>query len=250
MDIKIIDDFFSYHDICKIKNFFSSFTQLNNSIRMADESSTKLPVTYLNPHHSNCLSKDTQSISSVSFSSLNNSIHIADESSTKLDEIDVNEKSYNNEAYISTLWKCQCLKELNTNLLIDRPFWRKDLNSEYFFSVELKNKIINKLQQKFCLERVYAVSQTYSHNGNYHIDSDSEKGYTFLLYINEHYDDSSDGYLYIKTPDKSIITIEPLFNRGILFPANLFHKGNGYNRYNSNLRICIAWKFELIEDII
>jgi hypothetical protein len=145
-------------------------------------------------------------------------------------------------------WKCQCLNKSNTDLTNDIPFWRKDLNDENLFFVELKNIIMHKLQHKCTLLRVYAVSQTYSQNGNYHIDDASEDTYTFVVYINEQYDESTDGYFYIKTPQQSILAIEPIFNRGVLFPANHRHKGCGYNKSNSNLRICVAWKLQLILD--
>lgn len=143
-------------------------------------------------------------------------------------------------------WNCQCSNKSNTDLTNDVPFWRKDLNDEYLFFVELKNIIMHKLQNRFTLLRVYAVSQTYAQNGNYHIDDRSNDTYTFVIYINEQYDESTDGYFYIKTPEQSILAIEPLFNRGVLFPAKYRHKGCGYNKYNSNLRICVAWKLQLI----
>jgi hypothetical protein len=40
------------------------------------------------------------------------------------------------------LWICQCLNKSNTDLTTDTPFWRKDLNNEPLFFVELKNTII------------------------------------------------------------------------------------------------------------
>lgn len=144
------------------------------------------------------------------------------------------------------LWICQCLNKSNTDLTTDTPFWRKDLNNEPLFFVELKNTIIHKLQHRFTILRVYASCLTYSYNGNYHTDdSINPDAYTFLLYIDEQYDESSDGYFYIKTPQQSILAIEPIFNRGILFPSNYVHKGCGYNKFNTNLRICISWKLQL-----
>jgi hypothetical protein len=57
--------------------------------------------------------------------------------------------------------------------------------------------------------------------------------------------EESDGSIYFKIPNmKHIICIEPLNNRGILFPGYYIHKPTGYNRVNNNLRISITWKFQ------
>jgi hypothetical protein len=143
------------------------------------------------------------------------------------------------------LWKCQCLHSSNTSIHNDVPFWRRDLSNEFLFSVELKNIIIHKLQKKFSVLRVYTVSQTYSQDGMYHMDDDADEAYTGIIYINDNYDESSDGHFYIKTPENTILSIEPIFNRFILFPATYRHKGAGYSRFDNNLRICIARKLFL-----
>jgi len=155
-------------------------------------------------------------------------------------------------------WTSICFQNENTNLLTDKPFWRKDLNDEPLFITEIKDIIIFNLLQKteeydetnmyikknkqYVLKRVYAVSQTYEQNSNYHIDDVDERSFTFVLYINNNYNDS-DGFFYIKPNTKTIYAIEPKYNRGILFPSKYRHKGSGYNRFDNNLRICVAWKF-------
>jgi hypothetical protein len=61
--------------------------------------------------------------------------------------------------------------------------------------------------------------------------------------------DEIGGYIQFKIPEIKpfIVELEPLCNRGILFPSNYFHKGNAFSRYVSNIRICIAWKLEELD---
>lgn len=146
----------------------------------------------------------------------------------------------------------------NTN---DIPFYRKELKNYDFFSNYLKTKIEEKVNKKLKILRVYAVSQLFGQNSNYHTDYKDEHKYTFCLYItsteyinnifnlNHNHawiESMNEGNFYIKIPNQTnIICIEPHTNRGIFFPSNYIHKGTGYDKYNSNLRICVSWKFEI-----
>ena len=70
------------------------------------------------------------------------------------------------------------------------------------------------------------------------------KHYTFCLYLNEENIENSGGNIFFKIPnEKFILCIEPVFNRGVFFPADYRHKGTGYNIINPNMRLCITWKF-------
>jgi hypothetical protein len=128
------------------------------------------------------------------------------------------------------------------------PFWNMALNECDFFSKELKNVIEKHFNKKFNLKRVYANGQTFGQDGDYHPDDTSDNTYTFCLYltdIKKKFTDVAGGYLYFKLPGyKYNICFEPLFNRGIFFPSNYFHKSCAFNRYVMDLRICVAWKLE------
>lgn len=140
-------------------------------------------------------------------------------------------------------WLSNCLYSPNTDETRDTPFWRKEYNEEHLFNTYLKDVIREKLNKKMLFKRLYSVGQTYGQNSNFHIDDDTKNSYTFCFYINENNADS-EGYYYVKIPnEKHIIAIEPLNNRGILFPANYVHRGTGFNRHSKRLRVCIAWKF-------
>ena len=141
-------------------------------------------------------------------------------------------------------WLCKCMCSPNTDETKDTPFWRKEYMEEHLFNNYLKEIIQDKLQKKMFLKRIYSVGQTYGQNSNFHPDDQALNSYTFCFYINEFYDKTPDGYYYVKIPnEKHIIAIEPINNRGVLFPAHYIHKGTGFNRFSNDLRICIAWKF-------
>ena len=132
------------------------------------------------------------------------------------------------------------------------PFWYMELIHNEFLKENIKHKIENITNKKFKVNRLYANGQTYGQNGSFHQDDTSEKSYTFCLYISpmdENIIDNIEGYIQFKIPEINpfIVELEPLCNRGILFPSNYFHRGNAFSRYVPNLRICIAWKLEELD---
>jgi hypothetical protein len=141
-------------------------------------------------------------------------------------------------------WLCKCMYSHNTDQTTDIPFWRKEYMEEHLFNTYLKEVIQEKLKKNINLKRIYAVGQTYGQNSNFHHDDITLNSYTFCFYINDILNQNHEGYFYVKVPnEKQIIAIEPVNNRGVLFPANYIHKGTGFNRFSNHLRVCIAWKF-------
>ena len=136
--------------------------------------------------------------------------------------------------------------------LYNDVFWQMELTNNDFFSKELLKIIEKHFSKKFELQRVYANGHTYGQDGAFHIDSDSEKDYTFCLYlskINDEYVETAAGYIYFQIPnEKYKICFEPLFNCGIFFPSNYIHKGTSYSRYIMDMRISIAWKLKMINE--
>jgi hypothetical protein len=139
----------------------------------------------------------------------------------------------------------------NENDSFSTPFFYMDLINEKFALLYIKDKIEEKLSKKITLKRCYANGQTFGQDGSYHIDDPDEKAFTFCLYINKINKieiEIAGGNFNIKIPnEKFIISIEPLFNRGILFPSNYFHKGHSFSRYVNELRISVVWKFYFID---
>ena len=136
--------------------------------------------------------------------------------------------------------------QLNT---MSTPFWYMELLHNQLLKETIKNKIEKITNKKFKINRLYANGQTYGQNGSFHQDDTSNNSYTFCLYISPVEDNMIDdigGYIQFKIPEINpfIVELEPLSNRGVLFPSNYFHKGNAFSRYVPNIRICIAWKLE------
>jgi|LauGreDrversion4_2_1035121.scaffolds.fasta_scaffold94579_2 hypothetical protein len=138
---------------------------------------------------------------------------------------------------------------------ISTPFWMMTLTDDPFFSTQLKSKIETAANRKFLVQRVYANGQTFGQDGTYHQDDASNDSYTFCIYINKQITaetaDDIGGEFVFKIPNQrnddmfSRIAVAPLYNRGILFPSQYFHKGLAFNRYCKGLRVSIAWKLQL-----
>ena len=132
------------------------------------------------------------------------------------------------------------------------PFWNMDLKKETYFSkylTEIFEDILEKrFDKKFQCSRVYANGQTYGQSGSFHVDNERENTYTVLLYLSKLPTDvqtSGDGYTFFKIPSlKYDIAYAPVYNRVLIFPSNIFHKGGDYNRFLKDIRITVAWKFE------
>jgi hypothetical protein len=129
----------------------------------------------------------------------------------------------------------------------DKPFWTIHFDENLLFSKELFYIIETVTNKRFIVDRIYAIGQTFSQNSNFHTDNDNPKANTFCYYFNQYQD--SGGNLFIKAPapDKFIISIDPIFNRGVFFPSTYYHCGSGVNIDNNQLRICIVWKLIEIE---
>ena len=132
---------------------------------------------------------------------------------------------------------------------INTPFWYSNLIHNDFLKTEILLKIEKITGKKFKINRLYVNGQTYGQNGCFHQDDVTLNTYTFCLYfsgIPHEIIDTVGGFIQFKIPDiqKYIIDIEPLFNRGILFPSYYYHRGLSFSRYVNELRICIAWKLE------
>ena len=138
------------------------------------------------------------------------------------------------------------------------PFWMIDFTENLYYNEYLLKYIEQKSGKKFKCKRVYANSKTYGQDGLLHKDDDIEDGkikyYTFCLYVsplpNSRYN-MIGGELQFKLPelDEDIYELSVLCNpnQGVLFPSHYWHRGMSYKRYTHELRICVAWKLELID---
>jgi hypothetical protein len=154
--------------------------------------------------------------------------------------------------------------QISQTSLISTPFWIMDLADDAFFNTHLKSRIETVSGRKFEVKRIYANGQTFGQDGTFHQDDESQNSYTFCIYVNKQITaetaDDVGGEFIFKVPNQahsthietardveirnpfSRIAVAPLYNRGILFPANYFHKGLSFNRYSKSMRVSIAWK--------
>ena len=136
--------------------------------------------------------------------------------------------------------------------IVSNPFWHMKLQNQSYFSVYftniLKNVLEKHTEKEFVCDRVYANGQTYGQSGSFHIDDPADNAYTVLLYLTKlpkELQNISDGYTYFKIPSlKYDIAYPPLYNRVLMFPSNILHKGGDLNRFVKDIRITVAWKFK------
>jgi hypothetical protein len=155
-------------------------------------------------------------------------------------------------------WYCHCYSREYQNRLISEGYWTINLFDNFFFS-EFLNKIIKEklMNNNLILHRLLAVSQTFGQDICYHVDDYAKNNkflyengqdfnsnqFTFCLYINDYSPNDLNGNIQFKIPnEKYIISVEPLCNRAIFFPAYYFHSPLSCNNI-INHRICITWKY-------
>lgn len=124
------------------------------------------------------------------------------------------------------------------------PFWYMELSDNKFFRDFMFGKIQEATNQKFILNRVYANGHTYGQDGDIHKDDLRPTHKTFLFYPllwsseyggkTEFFDDNMN----------KIDEYTPKENTGIIFPANVFHRGTAPSLPEAKLRITVAFKME------
>lgn len=124
------------------------------------------------------------------------------------------------------------------------PFWYMELNESKFFKDFMFEKIQTIANQKFILNRVYANGHTYGQDGDIHKDDLRKTHKTFLFYPLA-WDSAYGGQTEFFDEDlNKIDEYVPKENTGILFPANVFHRGTAPNTPDAKLRITVAFKLE------
>jgi hypothetical protein len=154
-------------------------------------------------------------------------------------------------------WNCECYSRPYQDRNISYSIWCVQLYDDIFFSNYLNAIIINKIKKPLVLSRVMAIAQPFGYDICYHTDHSKKNKllydngqdvdsneYTFCLYLNYNNTDECGGNINFKIPnEKYIISIEPIFNRGIFFPAYLLHSPRSFDRSYLNPRLCVTWKY-------
>ena len=128
----------------------------------------------------------------------------------------------------------------------DQRFWgMDDLEQEEYFSDFLFKILCRKLEKNFKIKRIYANGQTAGQSGTPHKD---DGDWTFLYYPNSQWNTNDNGSLFFLEKIKStgiseiIHTVSYKPNRGILFPAKIYHYADAPNIQYKGLRISLAFK--------
>ena len=124
-------------------------------------------------------------------------------------------------------------------------FLYMDLIQNEFFSVYIRNEILELTGRNGTLDRVYANGQYHGLDGSFHQDSQQDGTWTFLLYLTEIEQDQLEefhGTTEFKRDDR-IVSFQPETNSAIYFPSQAWHRGRSPSRFFPGLRITVAWKF-------
>lgn len=125
-------------------------------------------------------------------------------------------------------------------------FLYSNLEGEKFFTEYLFNKIPNGPWE---LKRVYANGQFHGQDGDFHIDDADPNSFTFILYTNKidpKILDKWGGQTEFMLDGNNFL-IYPDFNKAVLFPSSVLHRGLGPKRFVDDMRVTIAWKLAQIK---
>lgn len=125
------------------------------------------------------------------------------------------------------------------------PFWYMGLSENKFFSQYLLNKIEQKTNCEFHLERVYANGQNYGMRGSPHQDGFDASCRTLLYYPMETWNvewGGKTGFIIQTNSGPKYHFVVPEPNKAVLFPGQIFHWAEETTRSFAGLRITIAWK--------
>jgi len=111
-----------------------------------------------------------------------------------------------------------------------------------FLDLSSKLKIIAEqtLKVKLNLTRINTNIQFFGQDMSLHIDASSDNFWTFLIFFNTDWHFDHGGEFLLIRPNNSTLSSLPLPNRGILFKANLYHKGCAPNRFCGSPRFSVA----------
>lgn len=120
------------------------------------------------------------------------------------------------------------------------PFWRMELTEEKYFNEYLFNRIREITDCDFDIEMIYANGATFGQSGEFH--TDHEKGHTFLIYSNIHWDESWGGKTCFYDENKEFKYVIPVPNRAVFFPGTIYHYAESPTRKFNGLRMSVAYK--------
>ena len=124
-------------------------------------------------------------------------------------------------------------------------FWHIDglEQNQYFRSYLFKiicDKLDEDINKSFDVKRIYCNGQTACQSGAPHTD---DGDMTFLYYPHLEWEAGAGGALFFIEDDEIVKTVSYKPNRAVVFPANMVHYADAPNRFVTDLRISLAYKF-------
>jgi len=98
------------------------------------------------------------------------------------------------------------------------------------------------LHNKYYLGRINTNIQSFGQESTYHVDG-CGSDWTFLVFMNSEWNSEWGGEFSIQMSENDYMGFVPLPNSGILFKADMEHKGNAPNRLCMSFRYSIAFTF-------
>lgn len=114
-----------------------------------------------------------------------------------------------------------------------------DVSNEKYFNTYLCEKIKEKLENNYNLERIYFNGQWFARNGDFHVDGTS---ITVLIYISE-YQFGWGGFTEFILSDNENLVVSPIQNRMICFSGSITHKAYSFAHQDCPMRISLSYKF-------
>ena len=124
-------------------------------------------------------------------------------------------------------------------------FWHIDglEQNQYFRSYLFKiicDKLDEDINKSFDVKRIYCNGQTACQSGVPHAD---DGDITLLYYPLLKWKVENGGALFFFEDEEIIKTVSYKPNRAVIFPANIVHYADAPNRFVTDLRISLAYKF-------
>ena len=120
-----------------------------------------------------------------------------------------------------------------------QEFLYHEVTSDEYFNLYLCEKVKEKLEFNYELERIYFNGQWFARNGDFHTDDTSV---TVLIYISK-YQFGWGGFTEFILSDNENLIISPIQNRMICFPGNIMHKAYSFAYQDCPMRVSLAYKF-------
>lgn len=158
---------------------------------------------------------------------------------------------YSNQAYKGSFNRFWIQKYYYNSSPYEKPDSKAELNRNIHV---INNVIFNQIKKVFkrelLLKRVHANGQTYGQDGDWHEDDEyNSNSYSCIIYMSPNINNENaykyGGCTQIKI-DKSILSIEPIYNRAVIFKSINSHRALCFNREITDLRMSLSFIFDIL----